>query len=303
VSSKEAKTAGRAGASARPEDFMDEEDLAEIKAARGFKTSDQYANTPQPASTSGLQGQEEGKDANYASAIANAMQDLVKPGTSKIGEKIMMKIGWRPGQGVGPRVSYARRKQQIQELGLQRSFGDGDEDQEEEAEEAKKHLYAPVDRPLLLFEPKENTWGLGYQAGKSLLQEMGESSASTLSDRKGKSHQSDVRIEGKSMPVGGAFGISALEDADEDDEDVYSSILKGRATLELHDDEDDEDIYSLGNQRRPQLMQQQPNAKTSALQTRTRPPIQQEVNQKFSDGTSVIRGFKLASKVQSPEDS
>lgn len=80
-------------------------------------------------------------------------------------------MGWRLGQGIGPRISLNRRKEQDAEaydatsgtrltttkLGLS-----GDD------EEATKHTYAPRDTPVLVVRRKDNTHGLGYVPGMSL---------------------------------------------------------------------------------------------------------------------------------------
>ena len=107
--SSRADRAGRgagAGAAGRPvqsvEDFMDEEDRSEIgfapqrvAATQAFEAP--AASTPAPVAEGG--------------ALAGAeFRDLVVPADNTIGVKLLRALGWRPGQGVGPRVSATAKR-------------------------------------------------------------------------------------------------------------------------------------------------------------------------------------------------
>lgn len=289
MSKKEREKQGGGATGARPEDFMDEEDLAELKASKTFKTSDAFSGAP----ASGAMPE----DGSYSSAVANSLNDLVQPGSSKIGERMMVKMGWRQGQGVGPRVSYARHKEQLQEASTSMAGQQSvDAEEEDDSEEAKKHTYAPIDRPLYLFDNKENQHGLGYKAGLTLDQRLG-------SVGKGKEKEV-VSVGGKQMPLGGAFGISALEDADEDDYDVYSSSLagpNGSKMLVMDEGDEDDGMYgSFGDSQQPELLKWQDRSKRKEADRNGRanarggPP---KAIQKFSDGTPVLQGFVLAQTV------
>ena len=157
---------------------MDEEDLAEIKSSRTFKPAEGYgsqqahpegtfAGLGAPSSSGGSKARPGPGDAAYSTAVASTLNDLVKPGSRRIGQKIMSKMGWRPGQGIGPRISYARRREQMRELGLSEELSDAEDD-----EEARKHTFAPIDRTVITFEHKDNQWGLGYVPGKTLDQRL-----------------------------------------------------------------------------------------------------------------------------------
>lgn len=318
MSKKEAK--GKQRAEQRPEDYMDEEDLAELKASRTFKTTEGYGggqarpedafaglgSTP-TASTSNANAQDPG----YSAAVANSLKDLVKPGSRRIGQKIMTKMGWRPGQGIGPRISYARRKEQMREMGMQLD----DEEDDQEDEEATKHTFAPLDRTVLTFENKENQWGLGYVPGQTLggrFQDQnsglaGSSYSVPVSDhaRFGRNGQKGDAGPQSRMPVGGAFGISALEEADEDDLDVYGSGISEARTLVLNDEEDDDDVplgSAYGGIRKPQLMKwndrQKKDVSAGRLPADTAARQQQQT---FTDGSPMLSGFVLASRTQPPD--
>ena len=79
---------------------------------------------------------------------------------------LLRKMGWRPGQGVGPRVTCDQlRKQDMQssELPVSARTNEMDED-----DEARKHTFAPRDTKVIVFRPKENHFGLGYAPGATL---------------------------------------------------------------------------------------------------------------------------------------
>lgn len=78
----------------------------------------------------------------------------------------MRRMGWRDGQGVGPRVTLDQRRAQAADLGITI------EEDGQDTEEAAKHYYAPMDRPLASLEEvgvaTDRGWGLGYKAGPSI---------------------------------------------------------------------------------------------------------------------------------------
>lgn len=295
---------------------MDEEDLAELKASKTFQTSENYGggqSRPQDAfaglgSTSASSSSGANKqDPGYSAAVANSLQDLVKPGSRRIGQKIMTKMGWRPGQGIGPRISYARRKQQMKEMGME-----ADDEEEEDDEEAKKHTFAPLDRTILTFEQKENQWGLGYVPGQPLggrfegpatIQSASYTVPVSDQARFGRNGQKGDTGPQSRMPVGGAFGISALEDADEDDIDVYGAGPPGSTTTVLHEEDDEDGFESYGGgSRKPELLRW--NNRTKRDSNKIQSPDHTAVKpsgQTFSDGSPMLPGFVLANRVQPPD--
>jgi G patch domain-containing protein 1 len=75
-------------------------------------------------------------------------------------------MGWRPGYGIGPRVTY--RQLTLQDQQASSLVEAIEETKEDEDEEANKHLYAPRDTKLILFRAKDNAFGLGYIPGQRL---------------------------------------------------------------------------------------------------------------------------------------
>ena len=97
-----------------------------------------------------------------------------------IGAKILKKMGWRLGQGIGPRVTLKKRKQQdalAYDPATGARYQAGTLDIPEDDEEANKHTYAPRDTPVLVVKKKENTHGLGYVPGTTLQESLSNGGA------------------------------------------------------------------------------------------------------------------------------
>ncbi|KAF7289085.1 G-patch domain [Mycena chlorophos] len=243
---------------ARPEDFMDEEDLQDLRENRNLvDTTDEMdltAGTPQ--------GQGDDEQDSVARALEASMLPAAK---DSAGARILKKMGWRIGQGIGPRVTLRQRK--LQDLVASgRRFTEADLAIPEDDEEAKRHTYAPKDISVLVAQRKDNTHGLGYRPGMSLNE--GPSGGAGPSGPK----------------LAGGFGLGALNDADEDDLDVYDSGARtqdrNRTAYDIIDREEDEKI-SIGSRA------------DRNVASRTRPAGS---THNFQDGRPVLAGFVLSDK-------
>lgn len=76
---------------------MDEEDLAEAEEARNLQTADAFAGL-------GTASEKRSQDDNF--------MDILKTSGETMGAKLLKKMGWREGQGVGPKI---RRKARLDE--------------------------------------------------------------------------------------------------------------------------------------------------------------------------------------------
>jgi G patch domain-containing protein 1 len=197
----------------------------------------------------------------------------------------------------------------MKEMGLQPD----DDDEGEDDEEAKKHTFAPLDRTVLTFENKDNQWGLGYMPGQSLtgrleeqqLNQPGSYSIPTSDEaRFGRNGQKGDKGPQSRMPVGGAFGISALEDADEDDLDVYGAGSSAPRSMVLNDEDEDDDAFAGASlhSRRPELLKWNDRRKgDTARPGKTEAFSARETPQVFNDGSPMLPGFVLASRIQPPD--
>lgn len=177
---------------------MDEEDLADAEEGRKIQIKAGFA---------GL-----GSTENDASRVSGLM-GLFRPAGETMGMKLLQKMGWKEGQGIGPKIRRNAR------LDLR---SDGDNVNE-------THFFAPENVPMISFVRKTDHKGLGF-AGQTRLTPIGLSNKSSHSDDdedeemggfgKPKSSLGLGRKKEASKPRGG-IGIGILNDTGSDDEDPY----------------------------------------------------------------------------------
>ncbi|PCH44567.1 hypothetical protein WOLCODRAFT_77193 [Wolfiporia cocos MD-104 SS10] len=254
VSSRTDRAKARA---ARPEDFMDDEDLAERAEGRALVDTTEEMDFDFGATAAERRRAGAAPDAEADPISAALAASLAPAPQDSVGARVLKKMGWRPGQGVGPRLTYAQRRAQ-----------DGARPgEDEEDEEARKHLYPRRDTPVVLAQRKDDSHGLGYVAGMRLEESVG----------------AEREREGPGIAAG--FGLGALNDADEDDLDVYDSghgrHSRSRMAYDVVDDDDGRPI-AMGARQAGRAQESRTTA-ASGLQT-------------FSDGRVVLRGFVLSDK-------
>jgi len=190
------------------------QDLAELAASRQLQTSITYSQPSAPPSQAydplmGLFGGQPAQASQPATATA-ALASLIQPSESRIGAKLMRKMGWRDGQGVGPRLSLVQRRKQAAELGVK---VDDDEMEEDDGGEAAKHYYAPIDRPLTILNgvnaSQDKGWGLGYVSEKGI--EAGLERAGRMDD-----DEDDAYSSYGSAPTGARLSVVELDHRDDD---------------------------------------------------------------------------------------
>lgn len=193
---------------------------------------------------------------------------LLPPPSDSVGARILRKMGWRVGQGIGPRLNYRQKRLQDATLGL---AGDDNADLDpEEGGEESKHTYAPRDTPLLLPSRKTDTHGHGYQPGMSLYEGSGtkNGSAPTGPNLSGIRRDSSMSTQETESMTSAGFGLGALNDADEDDIDVYDSGMargKTRMAYDAMDVDDQETIRIGGSRKGPQPEQASLQVKGSSI--------------------------------------
>ncbi|EGG01978.1 uncharacterized protein MELLADRAFT_66695 [Melampsora larici-populina 98AG31] len=276
----------RTGAS-RPEDFMDDEDLAELESRKELKTNSQFDSAIGTSSASStfqapqydpLTGQLDAVPESGSlhqlvgpSRAEAALSDLIQPNTTRIGHKLMQKMGWRSGQGIGPRITFERQRQLALKLGVQITSTDDEDDSER-----RKHLFPPLDRPLTAFQPWPGNNGLGYTKDMHSLE-------LDRSFSRAETSAAPTEIDGQTMPKGASFGLGALNDLEDDDRDIYDSEVN--------------QISSDPRARRLLVVDEQVTThRGSKSQSRQSRPPQKPIHQaqtNFSDGTRIPKGFRL----------
>ena len=192
----------------RPEDYMDEEDLADAEEARKIQTSHAFAGFGLTADDTS------GPSVDSGSALAGLFRIT---GETK-GKILLKKMGWREGQGLGPKV------RRIARLDVGRA-----------EDHRSTFLFAPEDCAVIRLVKKSDHKGLGFRGEERL-------TSTTLRGETEKSHidNSDSDAEQSSITRGlfsrprllaglprtkstqrGGIGIGVLNDTGSDDEDPY----------------------------------------------------------------------------------
>ncbi|KAL4985822.1 hypothetical protein BDW68DRAFT_164416 [Aspergillus falconensis] len=179
----------------RAEDFMDEEDIREAEESRNLQTNNEFSGVGSTATDALRRG---------------GLMDLFNASGETIGVKLLKKMGWREGQGIGPKV---RRKADLGDGAT--GFSDAD----------KTYLFAPENPPMVAFVRKTDYKGLGFE---------GEARLGSRHDERDKIDEDNDPFFGRRLNTGkanqikaqkprrGAFGVGVLNDTGSDDEDPYS---------------------------------------------------------------------------------
>ncbi|KAL2150853.1 hypothetical protein VTH82DRAFT_7416 [Thermothelomyces myriococcoides] len=192
----------------RPEDYMDEEDLADAEEARKLQTQ---------AAFSGL-----GSTADDVITRRNGLMDLFRAEGDTMGKRLLKKMGWKEGQGIGPKV---RRKARL-------------ELRDDPSNPGETYLFAPEDVPMISFAPKTDHKGLGYEGETKLTPlNLGAKHDSDSDDDDddddergaslGRPKFTSIAVRKKEREKSrGGIGVGILNDTGSDDEDPYELALK-----------------------------------------------------------------------------
>lgn len=182
---------------------MDDEDLADAEESRKIQTSTAFAGfgaTDHPV------------------RVAGGLAGLFQVQGETKGTKLLKKMGWREGQGIGPKV---RRK-----ANLDLASRPGSDD---------TYLFAPDNAPTIGFVRKTDRKGLGYDRGQRLAplapsrsrhqsddEDEDDGSGGGLGLRRPKSLASSTfNKKDNGGKARGGIGMGVLNDTGSDDEDPY----------------------------------------------------------------------------------
>jgi G patch domain-containing protein 1 len=178
---------------------MDEEDLREAEEAKQLQTAEGFA---------GFGSTDED------SVRLGGLMDILKIGGETMGVKLLKRMGWREGQGIGPKV---RRKAKVE---------DGDCSGDE------THLFAPDNAPMVSFNRKTDYKGVGYESESRLVGAERTGSGTNTSGILDHDSDDDIGLnlistkpkEKKNEGKRGGFGVGILNDTGSDDEDPYQIV-------------------------------------------------------------------------------
>jgi G patch domain-containing protein 1 len=178
---------------------MDEEDLADAAEAQRVTTSDAFAGIGASSSRDG--------------ADSSGLMGLFKTQGETMGTKLLRRMGWKDGQGIGPKV---RRGARLDMSGGNKKPGAAIDDNE-------THLFAPDDTPMIQFIRKTDRKGLGFEGEAKLQLPNGDKDSDTDDDGDKNERKFSLLPNKKSKPKSqrGGIGIGILNDNGSDDEDPY----------------------------------------------------------------------------------
>ncbi|XP_070201013.1 G patch domain-containing protein 1-like isoform X2 [Littorina saxatilis] len=216
--------------SRRPEDFMDDEDLGE------------HGIAPRHVATSGVFSSEEQSRKRRADAVMStrdsilpatgALTDLIVPDRLPVGIKLLRKMGWKEGQGLGPRVKKKRKKKKeqtgVKVYGCSLPSPPGQDSESEDSDiDLNNITFAPKDVTPISLTSKDNVHGLGYH-GLDPRSALPGTHVNLFEPPAVRSSKGKKGIRGQ------AFGVGALED---EDADIYAGDAMSNydQTMELDD--------------------------------------------------------------------
>lgn len=162
---------------------------------------------------------------------AQAFQDFVIPSKDPIGVKLLRKMGWKPGQGVGARISAAKRRK----IAMANSESESDEDYDGDI------TFAPRDSAIIVFTQKRDTFGLGFDPYKNV--------PDIAAIKRSRTDRATAQGSGQDPSYNKVgFGVGVLDD--DDDDDVYDSVSSARYATELYDDFDNDDRITIGGRQK-----------------------------------------------------
>lgn len=218
----------------QPYDYMDDEEKAEQDSTRLSTAADFDTFGFTAAEHARKEAAQELK--KRPSAIPGILPDeIIVPVARSIGFELLRKMGWRHGRGIGPKHMAASSDAQREGRKALLAFAPCDpgvsSQKDEEAEAFSLESDAevlPRSTPIYVINPKKDRYGFGFDPYKNA-PEFRERRLKTETSDERKTATKHHRATFKSSlfrpnvgRMGSGFGIGALEELGEEDEDVYA---------------------------------------------------------------------------------
>ncbi|KAH8261247.1 hypothetical protein KR044_005811 [Drosophila immigrans] len=230
----------------RPEDFMDKEDLGEFGIApQGIRTRDEFAKDSEKEQRTGqrkrklMQPEVDGPIPGVP-----VLEQLLRPVRDKVAVRMLRSMGWKPGQGVGPRQTRKEKRQttarnQREQYLLDHYGTEGlpstskADDTGDEEEEDEDITFAPDDYEPIFHTPKDNRFGMSYSGlSRAPVLSKGSTPAAPM-QHINLFDQLETAAKQKQLSIRGqAFGVGAFE---EEDDDIYARDDMTRYDFSLAD--------------------------------------------------------------------
>lgn len=168
---------------------MDEEDMAEAEESRKLHTMESFAALGSAAEDTSRK---------------ELLLDGLKTKGDTMGVKLLRKMGWRDGQGIGPKIRRKARLDEEDDPG-----GEGNQEM---------HFFAPENSEMISFERKNDRKGLcfnGESAQKDTVGLIG-----TIPEREADMGTKNTKLKRRIGPRSG-LGVGILNDTGSDEEDPY----------------------------------------------------------------------------------
>jgi G patch domain-containing protein 1 len=219
------------------------------------------------------QQQEDEERGSGLGFLGTSLADMFGPPKDSVGVRLLRKMGWRPGQGIGPR--------------MKRRLSDSDDDDDAFGQDI---TFAPRDTPIENFQAKRDTYGLGYDLSASVPEVAEMKRLRELARQKAMDTNTKNRASFGVVDTSGrkteAFGLGAYE-VDDEDEDVYrneSSMSNYHSAL--YDDNE-------GGLTRDELKRQSMKRKRQQEED-----VASKSALKCSDGRPPLKGFHVSDQRQ-----
>ncbi|KAF9196729.1 hypothetical protein BGZ50_007893 [Haplosporangium sp. Z 11] len=187
----------------RPEDFMDEEDKQMLSDASRLVATDDFdilGSTQRELEKKRAAARNMQASGGVLGVLPDTLiDDFIVPSSEPVGIRLLKRMGWKPGQGIGPRVSKRQRKSKEGHTS------------DDEADIPANITFAPIDSAIVVFSNKSNQQGLGFDPYKN---------APEFDRSLQKQSESKYLSTSRTKKTGLGFGT--FDDDDEDD-DVYGS--------------------------------------------------------------------------------